>query len=393
VDCKDFSAKPVILIWEVTQACDLACVHCRASAQPLRSARELTSEEARGLIDQVAGMQVPVFVMTGGDPLKRADLPQLVSYASATGVRPSLAPSVTPLLTRGILQGLKDRGLSRIALSLDGSTPAVHDSFRQVNGAFDRTVRAIRWARECGLPVQVNTSMTRRNLGELEAVAQLLSMLDIVLWSVFFLVPTGRGQAADLITAAEFEQCFARLYKISARSRFHVKTTEAPHYRRYVFQQRSSSQDGASAPTGPGRESPPPLKRAGPVNGARDANFGEESSLPRSFPSVSRHGINDAKGFVFVSHTGEVFPSGFLPISAGNLRRQPLAEIYRHSPLLTGLRDSDRLKGKCAVCEFRQLCGGSRARAYALTGDPYAPEPRCSYVPPRWLSGPSLVDV
>lgn len=352
----DFGERPFIVIWEVTQACDLACVHCRASAQPLRSPLELSTEEGRRLIDEVAAMQVPVFVLTGGDPLKRPDVYELVEYAARRGVRISLTPSATPLLTHDAIAELKRRGLARLAVSLDGSTAEIHDAFRRVPGSYEWTLDALRWARELGLPVQINTTITRRNLADFDPMVRRLESLDIILWSVFFLVPTGRGKRDDLISAEEFEEVFAKLYEVSRRVRFDVKTTEAQHYRRYVAQARTAEKKRGTSPGHPVASTPDGIGRA-----------------PR--------GLNDGRGFVFISHLGEVFPSGFLPISAGNIRRHPLADIYQHSPLFVALRDTDRLEGKCGVCEFREICGGSRARAYALTGDPLAEEPCCTYLP------------
>jgi len=365
----DFNERPFIAIWEATRACDLACVHCRASAQPLRSALELSTAEAQRLIDQIAAMQVPVFVITGGDPLKRPDIFDLVEYATARGVRTSLTPSATPILTRDAIAELRRRGLARLAVSLDGPTAEIHDAFRRVPGSYEWTLRAVRWARELGLPVQINTTITRRNLADFDATVRLLGTLDIAMWSVFFLVPTGRGQRDDLVSAEEFEAVFAKLYRLAGRARFDIKTTEAQHYRRYVLQMRAaarrnqnSSNDSMASPT-PGMPN--------------------EFAMEKETDGIGRapRGLNDGKGFIFVSHLGEVFPSGFLPMSAGNVRRQTLTEIYQHSPLFVSLRDTSRLQGKCGVCEFRNVCGGSRARAFALTGNPFAEEPCCVYEP------------
>ncbi len=204
----DFARRPFIVIWEVTQACDLACVHCRASAQPWRDPLELSTAEGKRLIDEVAALEVPVFVLTGGDPLKRPDTIELIEYAAARGVRVSLTPSATPLLTREAIAELKRRGLARLAISLDGPTAEVHDAFRKVAGSYEWTLRAVGWARELDLPVQINTTVTRHNFGLLDEIIALLETLDIVLWSVFFLVPTGRGHDVDLISAEEFEQVF-----------------------------------------------------------------------------------------------------------------------------------------------------------------------------------------
>jgi radical SAM protein with 4Fe4S-binding SPASM domain len=395
----NYNEQPFIVIWEVTQACDLACVHCRACAQPYRHPLELSTAEGERLIDEIAAMRVPVFVLTGGDPLKRPDIYDLVEYATRQGVRTSLTPSATPLLTREAIAELQRRGLARLAVSLDGSTAAIHDAFRRVPGSYQWTLRAVRWARELGLPVQINTTITRRNLADFDATVRLLESLDIVLWSVFFLVPTGRGQTSDLISAEEFEGVFEKLYDLSRRVRFDIKTTEAQHYRRFVLQKRTAERRQRTAKPGAaedetgrseallqdslasGRSAARLVPRTIGLDGPPlDEGPGFIASTPDGIGRAPR-GINDAKGFVFVSHLGEVYPSGFFPLSAGNVRRQALAEIYQDSPLFVALRDASQLKGRCGVCEFRQVCGGSRARSYALTGDAFAEEPCCAYQP------------
>ena len=356
----DFNERPYIVIWEVTQACDLACVHCRASAQSNRSPLELSTEEGKRLIDEIAQMQVPVFVLTGGDPIKRPDLFELIAHAGKAGVRVSLTPSATPLLTRDVICRLKESGLARLAVSLDGSHREMHDAFRGMSGSFDRTMEAIQWANEFGLPVQINTTFSRTNVEDFDNIRALMESKQIALWSVFFLVPTGRGKIGDLLSAEEFEGLFAKLYRLSLRASFHIKTTEAQHYRRYVLQQQVA------------------LRRNG--NG-HDTCVHEkvEDTIGRA-----PRGLNDGKGFVFVSHAGEVFPSGFLPFAAGNIRSESLSQIYRESPIFQQLRDDSQLGGKCGACEFRHICGGSRARAFALTGDPLAEEPCCAYVPKNY---------
>lgn len=359
----NFDERPFIAIWETTQACDLACVHCRACAQPGRHPLELSTAEARHLIDEIAEMHVPVFVLTGGDPLKRPDVFELVRYATERNVRISLTPSATPLLTRQNIAQLKKCGLARLAVSLDGPTAEIHDAFRRVAGSYEWTLNAVRWAREVDLPVQINTTITRHNLAQLDDTIDLLETLDIVLWSVFFLVPTGRGQSVDLISAEEFEQVFQRLYETSRRVMFDIKSTEAQHYRRFLLQRRIEARRQEASGILPRY----PQFAAAPVQ--FDDGIGR---APR---------INDGKGFVFISHIGEVYPSGFLPISGGNIRRQSLAKIYRESSLFRSLRDSDNLAGKCGQCEFREVCGGSRARAYAVTGNMFAEEPCCVYEP------------
>jgi radical SAM protein len=345
---RDFDRRPMLVIWEMTQACDLSCAHCRANAQPLRNKAELSTAEAFHLIDQVASMHVPLFVLTGGDPLKRPDLMQVVQYACERGLHTSLTPSATPLLVRDAIFDLKKNGLMRLAVSLDGSTPELHDGFRGVPGSYKRVLDAVGWCKEAGLPVQINTTMSRRNFADIDNMIELLTSLPLVLWSVFFLIPTGRAQEKDLLSAEEHEQVFAKLYTTSKNAKFHIKTTEGQHYRRYLLQQKS--------------------KKSGP--------YTEDELIARA-----PQGVNDGKGFVFVSHLGEVYPSGFLPLSAGNVRRETLAEIYLNSDLFRALRDSSQLKGKCGRCKFNDVCGGSRARAYAVSHDPLAQEPCCAYVP------------
>jgi radical SAM protein len=296
-----------------------------------------------------------VFVLTGGDPIKRPDLFELIAHARKVGVRVSLTPSATPLLTRDVVFRLKEAGLARLAVSMDGASAETHDSFRGLSGSFARTLDAVRWANEAGLPVQINTTFSGRNICEIDAIVALMQQLKITLWSVFFLVPTGRGKLNDLLSADEFEQVFAKIHALSKTAGFDIKTTEAQHYRRYALQQKVAE------------------RKAGIVS---DVPTRVEDAIGRA-----PRGLNDGKGFVFISHTGDLFPSGFLPQSAGSIRQQPLADIYRHSPVFLALRDTSKLEGKCGACEFKEICGGSRARAYALTGNPHGEEPCCAYVP------------
>jgi len=362
----DFNVHPFIAIWEVTQACDLACVHCRASAQPQRHPMELSTDEGKHLIDQIAAMKIPVFVLTGGDPIKRPDLFDLIGHARSAGVPVSLTPSATPLLTKEIIVRLKEAGLARLAVSMDGASAETHDVFRGMEGSFARTLDAVRWANEIGLPVQINTTFSRRNIAEINDLVALMESLQITLWSVFLLVPTGRGKLNDLLNAEEFEQVFAKIYSLSKTASFDIKTTEAQHYRRFLLQQRVTERRGGTE------------------------MFANAQKVADAVGRAPR-GLNDGKGFVFISHVGEVFPSGFLPVSAGNIRHEPLSTVYRESPLFQGLRDTAKLEGKCGVCEFKEICGGSRARAYALTGNPYGEEPCCAYMPKGYVPPPSSV--
>lgn len=348
---KNFDDAPFLVIWELTQACDLACVHCRACAIADRNPLELRTEEGFRLLETVREFGDPLMVFTGGDPLKRPDVFRLLERSAALGLRTTITPSATPLLTESAIDAFQKCGVARMAVSLDGPDAASHDGFRRVEGSFARTQLALNYARQIGLPTQVNTTVTRHNLGRLDEIAGLVRDFGARLWSVFFLVATGRASASQDLSAEEYEDVFAYLYRLSQRAPFDIKTTEAQHYRRYVAQQRKAEHRSGAGPHG----------------------------MPELIQRQA--GINDGKGFVFVSHTGEIYPSGFLPISAGNVRRDSLVEVYRTSPLFRTLRDADNLHGKCGECEYRNLCGGSRSRSFALTGDYLAEDPRCVYQP------------
>jgi radical SAM protein len=370
----NYDETPFLAIWEVTQSCDLACKHCRAAAQPIAHPDELNTAEGKALIDQIAEMQVPIFVFTGGDPLKRKDVFELIHYASEKGVKVALTPSATPLLTLDAMHKLRDAGLVRLGISLDGSTPEIHDAFRGFPGAWARTIQAIEWANEAGIPIQVHSTISRHNVDDLDNLCALFEKLKIVMWNVFFLVPVGRGQLGDLLSGDDFEKVFGKIYELSHRVNFQIKTTEAMHYRRYLLQhnleERKMGHGHPGAPMGAAHEYEP---------GAPKADAGS-----RTMGWATRR-VNDGKGFLFVSHTGNVYPSGFLPLHAGNIRETPLSEIYREAPIFKSLRDTSQLEGKCGACEYKEICGGSRARAYAVTGDAHAEEPCCIYQPRNWV--------
>jgi radical SAM protein len=351
----DLNLSPFTIAWEITRACALACLHCRAEAQPRRDPRELTTAQAFAVIDQIRATGDPILVVTGGDPLMRPDVYDLLAYATHRGLRPSLAPTATALVNARNLARIKEAGVRRIAVSLDGANRATHDRFRGFSGSFQRTLRIMRDIREAGLALQINTTVTRHNLPSLHLMPDLVARAGAVQWSVFFLVPTGRGRVEDMISAEEHERLYNWLYELSASAPFDVKSTAAPAYRRVAIQR--SRAEG----------------KAGPVAGA---GYRFQDGLER--PTVS---INDGKGFAFISHTGAVCPSGFLPVAAGNVREGSFAEIYRHSPIFRELRDASLLKGKCGRCEFRDVCGGSRARAYGVTGDYLQSDPSCLYEP------------
>lgn len=350
----DFNRAPFLVIWEVTRACALACVHCRADSIPRRNPRELTTEEGFRLIDQVCafGKARPLFVLTGGDPMRRPDLTELVRYAASKDMIVALTPSGTAAATRTRLRELKDAGLSRIAVSLDGPDPATHDAFRGVRGSYDWTMKIIQAAIDFDLPLQINTTMSRLTLPSIEAMARRVREFPIALWAVFFLVRTGRGASLEQVTAEQCEDVLTYLYNLSLTAPFGIKTTEAPHFHRVIWQRERDSASDQLRPSA-----------------ARRARL----RSPRS--------VNDGNGFVFVDHLGDVCPSGFLPMSRGNVRTGNLVTIYREDEMFQRLRNADALMGKCGRCEFRELCGGSRARAYATTGSLVASDPLCAYDP------------
>jgi len=365
--------RPFIVIWEATQACPLACRHCRASARPQRDPGELSTDEASDLMAQVAefGRPAPLFVITGGDPFARPDLTTLVRQGTRLGLAVAVAPSGTPTLTREALARLRRAGAHAVSLSLDGADPAHHDGLRGVDGVFEATMRAWDDAAALGLKVQINTTVTRGTVTELPDIANHVRRRGAQLWSVFFLVPTGRGRTLPALGPAGTEDVLNILYDLGEQ--LPVKTTEAHHFRRVCLQRATLARLGIPHE---------PALRLGPLY-RRLRDRLDELGLTgpprrRRRPPLQVSGGN---GFAFVSHRGHVHPSGFLPVSAGNVRTQRLADIYRRSPLFTGVRDHTRLRGRCGACEFRTVCGGSRARAYAVTGDLYAEEPTCGYQP------------
>src|SRR5579862_1517476 len=369
----NYDETPFLAIWEVTQSCDLACKHCRAAAQPIAHPDQLSTAEGKALIDQIAEMHIPIFVFTGGDPLKRPDLYELIRYCDEKGVKVAVTPSATPLLTRDAIFKMKEAGVVRLGISLDGSCPEIHDKFRGLPGAWARTIQAVEWANEAGIPIQVHTTIRRHNANDLDDLCNLFEKLAIFMWNVFFLVPVGRGQLGDLLSGEEFEQVFGKIYELSHRVNFQIKTTEAMHYRRYLLQHNLEERR-----MGHGSGHPGGMKPAGYEPGTPTADAQSRTA------SWTTRRVNDGKGFMFISHVGNVYPSGFLPIHAGNIRETPLAEIYRNAPIFKALRDTGRLEGKCGACEYKEICGGSRARAYALTGDPLTQEPCCIYQPRNW---------
>jgi radical SAM protein len=347
-----FARAPMLVYWETTLSCGLACKHCRATAMPDRDPAELSTAEGLALLDRVTGFgrPYPHVVFTGGDPLRRPDLETLVAAATERGIGASLAPAVTPDMTFERLAALKAAGIQTMSLSIDGSDAARHDGFRGVPGTFAMTMHAAEWAHRLELPLQINTLVTDETLADLPAAYELMTSLGIMRWSLFFLISMGRGVGLREIGAADSERLNHWLYGLSRTSPFQIKTTEATHYRRVAIKHMVAEglDEAAIAAT----------------------------SVGRGF------GVRDGNGIMFVAFDGSVHPSGFLPVSAGNVRSDDLVALYRSHPLFTGLRDVTAFKGKCGRCEYARRCGGSRARAYAWTGDVLESDPLCPYVPP-----------
>lgn len=367
----DAEDRPMIVIWEVTRACALVCLHCRADAQHRRNPHELTTDQGRALLDDLAafGRPYPIVVLTGGDPFERPDLADLVRHGASLGLHMALSPSVTPRLTREVLDELRAAGAGAMSLSLDGAAAASHDAFRGVTGVFDATLRAAADVRAAGFRLQVNSTVTRANVHELPELLRTVIDLKASLWSVFFLVPTGRGELLQPLTAREVEEVLHWLHDVS--DLIAIKTTEAPQYRRIAIQR-------ARTTTGPTPALGELHQRLTDAVGELRAERQTRTRRPR--PPIE---VNSGRGFAFIDHLGEVYPSGFLPHQCGNVKEHGFRHVYRTSPLLRSLRDPDRLNGKCGVCEFRDVCGGSRSHAYAVTGDLLAADPTCVHEPGR----------
>ncbi len=347
-----FDQAPRNVYWEMTIACDLVCQHCRADALAERDPSELTTEQAQALMRTVAGMG-SMMVLTGGDPMKRQDLFHLIEYGRGQGLSLAITPAMTPLLDRTAVGRFRELGVAAMGVSLDGPTADVHDGFRGVQGTFESTLRALEWARDVGLPVQVNTTVTAETMPHLAGLYDVLRQQaspPVRRWSLFLLIPVGRGAELNVPSAEEVEELFGWVYSVSERAPFHVSTVEAPHYRRYWIQRKLE-------------------------HGMSRTEIGQAGAR-------MGFGIRDGNGVVFVSHLGEVYPAGFLPFPLlGDVRQRPLDEIYRDSSPLLELRNADLLKGRCGRCEFRWACGGSRARAYAMLGDPMQEDPLCAFSP------------
>lgn len=341
----DYAPHPVV-VWEVTRACSLHCQHCPMGAEPQRSPLELSTYEGYKTIDQIATLEPSRFVISGGDPLEREDVFQFLEYAKRRGLDPAVALSPTAELTRQAMNEIARKGTSRIVMSLDDATALRHDALRGIPGTFAATLDAARWAREAGIAVEFNTLISRRNAAHLSDILALILSLGADAWNLYFLVPVGGAKMVDVLTAEEVERVFE--FIDGAAESIAIRVIEAPHYRRHRLQKTSGAWSDF-------------------------AGYQADDNA-----AVATH---DARGVVFISHSGEVRPSELLPLSAGNIRYRALGAIFRGGDLFVALRDPRNLKGKCSRCEYARVCGGSRARAFAASGDLFGSDPLCAYEP------------
>ena len=352
----DLDSDPVVIFWEITRACALKCEHCRAQAQPRRHLLELDTEAALQVIDNLTEFDTPpIVVLSGGDPFMRRDIFDIAAYGVASGLTVSLSPSATALVTHDRLAKLVDIGVRRVSFSLDGATAETHDSFRGFDGTFERTVAAFDLANEVGLSFQVNTTITRSTKPELPEIARVVEASGAVIWDLFFLVPTGRGVNSELMSADEHEEVYTWILDNQRNWEFRTKTTLGQPFRRATLLKRFAAEE-------------------------RDFRSLSAEEVKTAWPGPP---TNDGRGIFFISHLGEIYPSGFMPIPTGNVRTDSLVDVYRNSPTFRALRDRSLLGGKCGYCPFNVICGGSRSRAYAMTGDMLAADPTCRFQPGR----------
>lgn len=350
-DCR-YDESPRRVYWELTRACGLACAHCRAEALRQRLPDELTTAEAFAVLRSLATAKpTPAVVLTGGDPLERPDFWEILDYARSLGLHVDVAPSATPKLTREVILELGRRGVGAMSLSLDGATPARHDALRGIDGCFAMTMDAARAVAEAGIPLQVNTLVTAQTLDDMPAIRDVVATMSAKRWSLFFLVTTGRGSVLPQIEPQQAEDLLRWVCGLGRSTGFVVAATEAPMYRRVLLELRGQ---------GPGA-------------------------------AVAGAGMRDGNGILFLSYAGDVMPSGFLPVAVGNVRETDPLELYRTAPLFRALRRPDGFGGRCGVCEYREVCGGSRGRAWADSRDALAEDPLCVYVPAALRASPAAV--
>jgi AdoMet-dependent heme synthase len=359
----DYTLRPLLLFWEMTRACPLACAHCRAFAQACAAPDELTPAEGARFLEDVAGFgsPSPILVMTGGDPLSRPDLFERLAQARAQGTKVALAPAVSPALLSAIPR-LRDHGVRAISISLDGATRETHEGIRRVAGHFEQTIAMLAALVEAGFMVQVNTTVMRRNVEELASVAALLQRLGVHVWEVFYLVHVGRGRSLDELGPRECEDVGHMLYD-AARYGFVVRTVEAPFFRRIATERAERGHDVEAVGTGP-------------LYARLRDRLRQELGAPTTRPKATSAGTRDGNGILFVAQNGDITPAGFLPLALGNVKTNDVVDVYRTNPTLVAIREA-RFGGRCGSCAFGKVCGGSRSRAFASTGDPLAEDPAC----------------
>jgi radical SAM protein with 4Fe4S-binding SPASM domain len=387
--------KPRLVFWEVTKGCNLRCIHCRATATELSSPYDLPTTKALNIIKQVSQSFLPILVLSGGEPLFRHDIFDLASYATSLGIRVALATNGT-LVTKQMARRILDSGVRRVSISLDGADASTHDAFRGISGAFDAALRGLRNLRELGMSLQINMTIARHNARQLPAVLGLAKEVGADALHTFLLVPVGCGvdiAAEQMVPAEEYEEILNWFYDRSLEGGIELKATCAPHYFRVMRQRRAAERRAALSVS----------RQAGASvrSGTSDAIGPTEMTLPGStgialHPHAATPDPSHAEGMnaltkgclagtsvCFISHQGEVYPCGYLPVLAGDLNKQSFAEIWENAPVFQQLRDTENLKGKCGYCEFRNLCMGCRARAFAASGDYLDEEPFCVYQPRR----------
>lgn len=376
----DYAERPILVFWETTKACLLSCKHCRAEAIDHPLPGELSTSESLEFVRSLEtfGKPYPVLILTGGDPLMKQGIFEIVSAAREKGIPVGFSPSVTPNLNASSVQTLKELGVSTVSVSLDGATPHSHEGVRGVRDHFSQTLDSMRLLVSHGFKVQVNTTVMANNVLELPEIVKILKETGVGIWEVFFLIKVGRGTFVEEIEADAYEDVMHFLYDASMYDII-VRTVEAPFFRRVVHWKREGVVPPAYAPGALYEKLSAKLRQL----------LGETTSEPRA-QSV---GTRDGKGVVFVAHDGSVYPSGFLPYPLGNVKRSPLSQIYRESPVLKAIRTA-AFRGRCGVCEYRDDCGGSRARAFAAYGDPLAEDPACVYTPatPRQVRGSATAE-
>ncbi len=402
--------QPRLVFWEVTKGCNLRCVHCRATATELASPNDLPTAQALNIIDQIAGFANPILVLSGGEPLYRPDIFQLAKYATDKGLRVALATNGT-LVTKEVANKIVDSGVKRVSISLDGANSDTHDTFRGIPGAFDAAIYGFRNLKELGMPVQINMTIARHNAVELPKVLELVRGLGADALHTFLLVPVGCGvdiAESQMVAVDEYERILKWFYDQAATGDIELKATCAPHYFRVVRQRRAAESRGlAPAPVAAAATAavdgsqpdigPTEITMPGSTGMAFKTNyekFGKSGIRHDGMPHPHGHPGGDPNamnamtkgclagtGVCFISFDGEVFPCGYLPAIAGDLKKQPFSEIWNDSKVFADLRDTDKLEGKCGCCEFRNVCMGCRARAYAVDGNYMAAEPFCVYEP------------